>query len=199
MVQAAGGLGNFDPRNIVRVLTIYQMKDRAGVVGANGVAPLVRDVLAAKDVRLHLIGHSFGGRVMLSAIAGGGPLPQGRKVDSLLLLQPAVNHLCFAEKVTNTNRPGGYREVLNRVRKPILSREGANVSLRRAAAAMTSAGGYGAEGWVYQAMAGIPAFDGQYAVIGSWIVGDAAAGIGMREDDTPITRNTSRFVPHYFL
>jgi glutathionylspermidine synthase len=63
---------------------------------------------------------------------------------------------------------------------------------------MSSPGGYGAEGWVYQAMTPIPEFDGHYAVIGSWIVGDAAAGIGMREDDTPITRNTSRFVPHYF-
>jgi glutathionylspermidine synthase len=85
------------------------------------------------------------------------------------------------------------------VRKPLLSREGANVSLRRAAGAIASPGGYGAEGWVYQALAPIPAFDGQHAVIGSWIVGAAAAGIGMREDDTPITRNTSRFVPHYFL
>lgn len=119
--EAAAGFGSFDPRNIVRVLTIYQMKDRAGVVGAHGVGPLIRDLLAAKDVRIHLIGHSFGGRVMLSAIAGGGALPAGRKVDSLLLLQPAVNHLCFAEKVTNTGKPGGYREVLNRVRKPILS------------------------------------------------------------------------------
>ncbi len=84
------------------------------------------------------------------------------------------------------------------VRKPILSREGANVALRRAGGAMVSPGAYGAEGWVYQAFAQLPVFDGQYAVIGAWIVGDAAAGIGMREDDTPITRNTSRFVPHYF-
>jgi glutathionylspermidine synthase len=85
------------------------------------------------------------------------------------------------------------------VRKPVLSREGANVALRRAGGAMISPGAYGAEGWVYQSLAPLPAFDGQYAVIGSWIVGDAAAGIGLREDDTPITRNTSRFVPHYFL
>jgi len=84
------------------------------------------------------------------------------------------------------------------VRKPILSREGANVSLRRAAGAMSSPGRYGAEGWVYQSFAPLASFGGAHAVIGSWIVGDAAAGVGMREDDTPITRNTSRFVPHYF-
>ena len=47
-------------------------------------------------------------------------------------------------------------------------------------------------------MHALPAFDGNYPVIGSWIIGDDAAGIGIREDDTPITRNTSRFVPHYF-
>jgi len=35
-------------------------------------------------------------------------------------------------------------------------------------------------------------------VIGSWIVGEHPAGIGIREDDSPITRNSSRFVPHYF-
>jgi glutathionylspermidine synthase len=37
-----------------------------------------------------------------------------------------------------------------------------------------------------------------HAVIGSWIVGDEPAGMGIREDDSPITRNTSRFVPHFF-
>ena len=56
----------------------------------------------------------------------------------------------------------------------------------------------GAEGYVYQALAPLPKFGDDYAVIGSWIVGDKPAGIGIREDATPITRNTSRFVPHYF-
>ena len=42
------------------------------------------------------------------------------------------------------------------------------------------------------------AFGGNYTVIGSWIVGEEPAGIGMREDATPITNNTSRFVPHHF-
>ena len=57
---------------------------------------------------------------------------------------------------------------------------------------------YGSEGWVYQAPCLLPNFEGNHAVIGAWIVGDAPAGIGIREDDTPITRDTSRFVPHYF-
>lgn len=84
------------------------------------------------------------------------------------------------------------------VRKPLLSREGANVSLRRAAGALATEGGYGAEGYVYQAYTPLYAQDGRHAVIGSWIVGDRAVGIGIREDDSPITSNGSRFVPHYF-
>lgn len=51
---------------------------------------------------------------------------------------------------------------------------------------------------MYQGLANMPSFDGRYPVIGSWIVGDQPAGIGIREDDSPITRNTSHFVPHYF-
>lgn len=83
-------------------------------------------------------------------------------------------------------------------RKPLLSREGANITLRDGAVENTSPGDYGAEGFVYQALAPLPVFDGSHAVIGSWVVGDKSAGIGIREDDDAITRNTSRFVPHYF-
>ena len=84
------------------------------------------------------------------------------------------------------------------VRKPLLSREGANVTIRSRGVVREQPGGYGGEGFVYQSVAPLPAFDGRYPVIGAWIVGDEPAGIGIREDDSPITRNTSRFVPHYF-
>ena len=84
------------------------------------------------------------------------------------------------------------------MRKPILAREGANVSLRRKGGALVTGGTYGKEGYVYQEYAPLAHFEGNYAVIGAWIVGDRAAGIGIREDDSPITKNTSRFVPHYF-
>ena len=39
---------------------------------------------------------------------------------------------------------------------------------------------------------------GRYPVIGAWIVGDEAAGMGIREDATPVTTNVSRFIPHFF-
>ena len=84
------------------------------------------------------------------------------------------------------------------VRKPLLSREGSNVTLVRRIGTMRESGTYGAEGCVYQGLAPLPEYSGNYPVIGAWIVGDEPAGMGIREDATPITRNTSRFVPHYF-
>jgi glutathionylspermidine synthase len=83
-------------------------------------------------------------------------------------------------------------------KKPKLAREGANVTLVDGGAIESVDGAYGAEGYVYQALAPLPRFGADHTVIGSWIIGDAPAGIGIREDASPVTRNTSRFVPHYF-
>ncbi len=84
------------------------------------------------------------------------------------------------------------------VKKPIYSREGANVSITSGGRTVEAPGEYGEEGFIWQAYHALPQFDGNYTVIGSWIVGDQPAGIGIREDATPITKNSSRFVPHYF-
>ena len=51
---------------------------------------------------------------------------------------------------------------------------------------------------IYQKYCELPGFSGNYPVIGSWIIGSSAAGMGIREDTTPITNNLSRFVPHLF-
>ena len=84
------------------------------------------------------------------------------------------------------------------VKKPIYSREGENVEIHTPRGTIAQPGTYGAEGYVYQAYAPLPDFDGNYPVIGSWVIGDEAAGIGIRENRQQITTNTSRFVPHYF-
>jgi glutathionylspermidine synthase len=83
--------------------------------------------------------------------------------------------------------------------KPRLAREGANVTLVDGPFRESSDGDYGAEGFVYQALAPLPRHDADYVVVGSWVIDGVPAGIGLREDVTPITRNTSRFVPHYFV
>jgi glutathionylspermidine synthase len=85
------------------------------------------------------------------------------------------------------------------VRKPLLSREGANVTIRSRGVVRQQPGGYGEEGFVYQGVAPLPAFAGRYPVIGAWIVGDQPAGIGIREDDSPITRIQAASCPLLFL
>jgi glutathionylspermidine synthase len=86
------------------------------------------------------------------------------------------------------------------VKKPLLGREGENVTLHRDGREIATGGKYGEEGFVYQDVAPLKSFDGMFPVVGSWVIGheegESAAGIGVRESDTPITTNTSRFVPH---
>lgn len=83
------------------------------------------------------------------------------------------------------------------VKKPIYSREGANVSLfKNNVAVEENSGDYGKEGFIYQQLFELPNFDGNYPVIGSWVIGQESAGIGIRESVHLITNNQSRFIPH---
>ena len=88
------------------------------------------------------------------------------------------------------------------VKKPLLGREGANITLHQPGKEIETPGDYGAEGFIYQDCASLHSFDGKYPVIGSWLIGheegNAAGGMGIREADTPITTNASQFVPHLF-
>jgi glutathionylspermidine synthase len=82
-------------------------------------------------------------------------------------------------------------------RKPIFSREGANIDLvQNNQSLFRTEGEYGEEGFVYQALFELPSFEGNYPVIGSWVIGQESAGIGIRESGALITDNLSRFVPH---
>lgn len=121
--MAAGGIGGLvkllDPRNLLKPFTVWQMKDRAGKVGATGVATLLADLLAAGDrtARVHLLGHSYGCKVVMTALCR---LPDdARPVESALLLQPAVSQYAFAESVPERNVPGGFFRARARVRQPI--------------------------------------------------------------------------------
>jgi glutathionylspermidine synthase len=85
------------------------------------------------------------------------------------------------------------------VKKPLLSREGANVTMHTRSGEVSTPGPYGEQGYVYQALAPAAIFDGMHPMLGSWYVTDqGAAGIGIRESDGVVTNNLSRFVPHYF-
>lgn len=88
--------------------------------------------------------------------------------------------------------PGDY------VRKPVHAREGSNIQIVSGGKVIQeTTGPYTDErAVVYQQLTKLMSFDGHHAVIGSWVVNGWACGIGVREDDTIITQNTSRFVPH---
>jgi hypothetical protein len=94
----AAGIGSFldsfktAALNILNYTTYYEMKTRAGKVGNNGAAPLI-DNLAAKVDRIHLIGHSFGGRLVTAAAKESTT----NKLASLTLLQAAFSHNGFSK------------------------------------------------------------------------------------------------------
>jgi glutathionylspermidine synthase len=85
-------------------------------------------------------------------------------------------------------------------RKPLYSREGANVELVIDGKSVDrDSGPYGAEGFVRQAIAPLPQFEGNHTVLGSWFAAGQPCGLSVREDATAITKNTSRFLPHAIL
>jgi len=82
------------------------------------------------------------------------------------------------------------------VRKPRLGREGANISIVAPGMEHQTGGVYGEEGYVYQLFDPLPEFDGYRPALGAWVVGDAAAGLGIRETVGLVTDDGAAFVPH---
>jgi glutathionylspermidine synthase len=86
------------------------------------------------------------------------------------------------------------------VRKPLYSREGANVAIITSGSVLKEqAGPYGSEGYIRQQLASLGNYSGNYPVLGSWIVDSVPCGLSIREDENPITGNGSRFLPHAIL
>ncbi len=92
------------------------------------------------------------------------------------------------------DEPGDMKDY---ARKPVYSREGSNVTLYRDKVVFEhNDGGYEKEGFIYQQLFDLPDFNGNHPVIGSWVIGQEPAGIGIRESVHLITNNQSRFIPH---
>lgn len=91
-------------------------------------------------------------------------------------------------------------ELVAAVRKPLHSREGENIAITEGGEETErTEGDYGDGPTILQELTPLFEAERQYAVLGPWIVGDKAAGLGIREDRSRITRNLSRFVPHAIL
>ncbi|WP_217238867.1 serine-threonine protein kinase [Streptomyces sp. AC555_RSS877] len=91
---------------LLRQATYYAMKRRAGTVGERGLGRVVGQLAAkAPHVRVHLVGHSFGARLVSFALRG---LPEGvHTVKSVTLLQGAFSHYAFAARLPHDPRAGG--------------------------------------------------------------------------------------------
>ncbi|MDX6743453.1 glutathionylspermidine synthase family protein [Actinocorallia sp. A-T 12471] len=90
----------------------------------------------------------------------------------------------------------GPRDMSSHIRKPLLGREGASMTVTTPSFRTETLGGYGAEGFVFQEFVPLPDFDGQHPVLGAWMVADESAGLGIRETSGLITDDTSSFIPH---
>jgi hypothetical protein len=115
-----GGAAGFDllggvrsaARKLLNFATYYQMKERAGTVGRNGASQVLRRVRQGRErVRLHLIGHSFGARLVTAAVVGSDGQPS-LQPDTLALLQAAFSHHAFAERWDGIS-DGLFRKLVN--------------------------------------------------------------------------------------
>ncbi|MDD9382157.1 serine-threonine protein kinase [Streptomyces sp. ZAF1911] len=119
--SAGGGMRTLwnGAKEMLRQATYYQMKARAGVVGEHGLGPLLAELAGRRPaLRVHLIGHSFGGRVVSFSLRA---LPSGaRNVKSLTVLQGAFSHYAFADSLPHDRgRGGALRGLQNRVDGPL--------------------------------------------------------------------------------
>jgi hypothetical protein len=115
---AAGGIGDVlgglfsGAKNLLNFTTYYQMKERAGVVGSKGLNQVLQQLQSQfAALKLHLVGHSFGGRLVTAAALGqpGGIL---LKLQSLVLLQAAFSHNGFAKAGGELKNDGFFRPVV---------------------------------------------------------------------------------------
>jgi hypothetical protein len=113
----AGGVGTF-----LNLTKWYVMKERAGTVGATGVATAVRALrVRCPAIKIHLVGHSLGGRLMAGCVKALGERPAVQP-DSLLLLEAAFSHFGFSPD-NGRGTAGFFRNVIERrvVKGPFLS------------------------------------------------------------------------------
>ncbi len=93
----------------------------------------------------------------------------------------------------------GPHNMTSYVHKPLLSREGANITIVRDNATIAQTEGTYHGRQIYQALAPDAIFDQRYPVLGLWMIDQECCGMGIRESATPITGNLSSFVPHFFV
>lgn len=106
-------------RNLLNLGTYYTMKARAGAVGSSGLQPALISLCAGlPSLRIHLIGHSFGGRLVTACVDGPAHLSTLRPA-SMTLLQAAYSHSGLSPDLGG-GKPGFFRHVVGRIAGPTL-------------------------------------------------------------------------------
>ncbi|WP_171510497.1 serine-threonine protein kinase [Mycolicibacterium fortuitum] len=121
----AAGLGDIAGRlwhgakEALRQLSYWKMKNRAGVVGRRGLGPVIDGLhVEFPDLRIHLVGHSFGARVVSYALAGMSEV-QPSPVKAVTLLQGAYSRFTFTERLPFRKGAGELVGMLNRIDGPL--------------------------------------------------------------------------------
>lgn len=109
-------------------------------------------------------------------------------------------HECFPghESIlpATIGEPGVWRD--GYVAKPVYGWEGAGIQVMTPDFRHVQDPGYaGGQDLVYQRYTPLGSFDGSHPVLGTWVIRDRSAGLGIREQDGPVTDTHARFVPHY--
>jgi hypothetical protein len=118
-------------KEALRVTTYWNMKERAGVVGERGLGPFIAalrqeyEVVAGSSpaLHIHLIGHSFGARLVAFTLKGLPPQfdTESSPIKSMTLLQGAFSHFAFAESLPHDDsRSGALAGLQSRVDGPIV-------------------------------------------------------------------------------
>jgi hypothetical protein len=110
-------------KEALRQVTYWQMKNRAGTVGREGLGPLLgRLHERAPDLRIHLIGHSFGARLVSYALAGMPAGLQPSPVKAVTLLEGAFSQWAFAPKLpSDPSRSGALAGMPARIDGPLVA------------------------------------------------------------------------------
>jgi hypothetical protein len=124
---AAAGLGDILSGikgafiHLLNYTSYYVMKDRAGTVGRTGAYQVLREVRDdCPSLKIHIAGHSFGGRLVTAATDGPTNKPPIRP-KTMILLQAAFSHNGFGHLFDGIH-DGFFRAVVTdkKVNGPIL-------------------------------------------------------------------------------
>ncbi len=113
---------------VLRQLSFWKMKARAKDFGESGAGTLLRElqqIAVGRDVRFHLMGHSFGCIAVSATVAGaGGHAPLASPVHSLFMAQGALSLWAYCSDIPVAKGKAGYFHSIvggNKVAGPIVT------------------------------------------------------------------------------